>query len=411
MSDSRSIFVLTTDFKPMTGGVAEYLHQLWNNVARNCPVTILSAAEPNGSNWEHNYRFEQLPPLPRRHLGERFGDVLMPLRKMNTFRYFIEFRRYARTTVEGIRKQVPSCEAYVGIWDVASHFWCEELYSAGIPYSLHVHGLDLIVPLYGRLPEWRHSDFRKAKAIYANSSATAELVRNKWKDHLDVSIVYPGVGPKPDLSGTMAMVTRLKSELDLYGGPILLTVARLVRRKGIDLVLRCIPGLIPNHPGLRYVVVGEGPEKGRLQQLTRELDISQHVRFLGNVEDVKKWAFYEMCDVFVLPNRRCEGRDWEGFGIVFMEAALSGKPAIGGKNGGVPEAIEDGVTGILVDPERESSISDALHLLLNNAELRSNIGFQARERAVTKFSWSVIATSFWEHLPSSVSDDNKGAPR
>jgi phosphatidylinositol alpha-1,6-mannosyltransferase len=112
----------------------------------------------------------------------------------------------------------------------------------------------------------------------------------------------------------------------------------------------------------------------------------------------------------VMPNRQCGGRDWEGFGIVFMEAALSGKPAIGGKNGGVPEAIEDGVTGILVDPERESSISDALHLLLNNAELRSNIGFQARKRAVTKFSWSVIATSFREHLPSSVGDDNKGTP-
>jgi len=400
MSDSPHIFVLTTDFKPMIGGVAEYLHQLWNNVARYYPVTVMSTVQCADNAWEHNYRLERLPSLPERHLGARCGDSLTPLRKLQTARYFRHLRRYARIVVGRIKKQASNCEAYVGIWDVASHFFCEELHSAGIQYSLHVHGLDIVRPLYGRLPEWRKRDFQSAKAIYANSSATAGLVREKIGDGVNVAIVHPGVDPKQNLTITTFMIDRLKLELGLGSGPILLTVARLVRRKGVDLVLRCIPDLLSKHPDLRYVIAGEGPEKTGLQQLAHELAIAEHVRFLGQTEEWTKWALYEICDLFIMPNRLLDGDDWEGFGIVFMEAAVSGKPAIGGRNGGVPEAIEDGVTGILVDPEQATSISDAVHLLLDNADLRRSMGLRAREREATRFNWPVIVTSFLEHLPS-----------
>jgi phosphatidylinositol alpha-1,6-mannosyltransferase len=318
----------------------------------------------------------------------------------------VQLRQNARRTVRRIREEAPSCEAYVGIWDTAAHFWCEELYSAGIAYSLHAHGLDVVVPLYGRLPEWRRRDFRNAKAIFANSSATAELVRNKIGNCTNIDVVHPGVGPMPDSSATTLEAARLRSDLGLASKPVLLTLARLVRRKGIDLVLRCIPDLLSNYPDLRYLVAGEGPEKDNLQTLARSLGIAGHVHFIEEPGEISKWALYEMCDVFVMPNRLLDGSDWEGFGIVFLEAALSGKPAIGGKNGGVPEAIENGVTGILVDPEQESSISNALHLLLDNAELRRTLGLRARLRALTKFSWPVIANSFMEHLASSVGDDN-----
>jgi phosphatidylinositol alpha-1,6-mannosyltransferase len=409
MNDSPHILVLTTDFKPMTGGVAEYLHQLWNNVARFRPVTVMSTVQCSCRIWEHIYGFEQLPPLPERQLGACFGDSLMPIRKLRTARYFTQLRRYAHLVVDRIRRQAPNCEAYVGIWDVASHFFCEELHSAGIPYSLHVHGLDVVCPLYGRLLEWRKRDFRSAKAIYANSSATAGLVREKIGDGVNVAVVYPGVDPQQNSAVTTFMVDRLKLQLGLRSGPILLTVARLVRRKGIDLVLRCIPNLLPKHPDLHYVIAGEGPEKAGLQQLADEIAIADHVHFLGQTEECTKWTLYEICDLFIMPNRSLGGTDWEGFGIVFIEAALSAKPAIGGRNGGVPEAIEDGVTGILVDPEHATSIFDALHLLLDNAELRRSMGLRARDREAKRFNWPVIAGSFSEHLPS-VSDNATRSP-
>ena len=390
MSDSPHIFLLTTDFKPMTGGVAEYLHQLWNKVAQSYPVTVMSTAKCNGRMWEHVYSFEQLPALPERQLGACFGDSLMPIRKLHTARYFAQLRQYARRVVDRIRKQTPRCEAYVGIWDMAAHFWCEELREAGIDYSLHVHGLDVIVPLYGRLPEWRRRDFHNAKAIYANSSATAELVRNKIGDGVNVVVVHPGVGPKPDSPISALAVARLRSELGLRSGPILLTVARLVRRKGIDLVLHCIPDLLPKYPDLHYVIAGAGPEKTCLQQLAQELAIAERVHFLGQTDDPTKWALYEICDLFVMPNRLLDDTEWEGFGIVFIEAALSGKPAIGGMNGGVPEAIEDGVTGLLVNPEDVGALNTAIRSLLDNDRMRQTMGARALQRARTQFDWSVV---------------------
>jgi phosphatidylinositol alpha-1,6-mannosyltransferase len=273
---------------------------------------------------------------------------------------------------------------------MATHFWCEELYSAGIAYSLHVHGLDVVVPLYGRLPEWRRRDFHNAKAIYANSSATAALVRNKIGDRLNLAVVHPGVGPKPDSSVTAPVVARLRSELGLLSGPVLLTVARLVRRKGIDLVLRCIPNLLQKNPNVRYLVAGDGPERDRLQQLALELAIAEHVHFLGQTDDQTKWALYEVCDLFVMPNRLLDDTEWEGFGIVFIEAALSGKPAIGGKNGGVPEAIEDGVTGLLVHPEDMGALNTAIGSLLDNDQMRQTMGARALRRAKAQFDWSVV---------------------
>jgi len=390
MSEATHIFVLTTDFKPMTGGVAEYLHQLWNILARCYPVTVMSTVQCGERTWEHDYLLERLPSLPQRKLGERFGDSLVPFRKLQTARYFTQLRRCARLVVDRIKKEAASCEAYIGIWDVAAHFWCEELYSAGIAYSLHVHGLDVVLPLYGRLPEWRRRDFCNAKVIYANSSATAALVRNKIGDRVNVVVVHPGVGPKPDSSFSAVTVARLRSELGLRSGPVLLTVSRLVRRKGIDLVLRCIPDLRIKNPNLNYLVAGVGPEKDRLHKIARELAIAEHVHFLGQTDDLTKWALYEMCDLFVMPNRLLDDTEWEGFGIVFMEAALSGKPAIGGKNGGVPEAIEDGVTGLLVDPEDIGALNTAIGSLLDNSELRQTMGARALLRARTEFDWSVV---------------------
>lgn len=406
MSAVPHIFVLTTDFKPMTGGVAEYLHQLWNNVARQYQVTVMSTVQCAERTWEHNYRFELLPPLPERKLGTRFGDSVLPFRKLQTARYFAQLRRYARSVAGRIRKQAPKCEVYLGIWDMATHFWCEELRSAGIAYSMHVHGLDVVVPLYGRLPEWRRRDFHRAKAIYACSSATAGLVKSKIGDRVKVVVRHPGVGPKPVSVVTPHIITRLRSELGLGSGLVLLTVARLVRRKGIDLVLRCIPELLRKYPGLHYIVAGDGPENDALQHLACTLAIAEHVHFLGHIDEKTKWALYEMCDLFVMPNRTLEGYDWEGFGIVFLEAALCGKAVVGGKNGGVPEAVEDGVTGLLVQPEDLEALGAAIGSLLDNDQMRQRMGASALQRARAQFDWSVAARSLLAHI-----GENERTPR
>jgi glycosyltransferase involved in cell wall biosynthesis len=107
-----------------------------------------------------------------------------------------------------------------------------------------------------------------------------------------------------------------------------------------------------------------------------------------------KWALYELCDIFVTPNRLMGGVEWEGFGIVFLEATLFGKPAIGGNSGGVPDAIVDGVTGLLVNPEDQEVLSVALGRLLGGRELRRNMGRAAEQRARRKFGREFVVSEF-----------------
>jgi phosphatidylinositol alpha-1,6-mannosyltransferase len=200
--------------------------------------------------------------------------------------------------------------------------------------------------------------------------------------------VYPGVDARrfsPDADdGALRRALAPRGEL------LLLSVARLQRRKGHDLVLRVLPALKKAAPSLRYVIVGDGDERDRLERLSVELGVSADVSFVGSVSDAELPAYFAACDVFVLPTRT-ETSDFEGFGIVFLEAAAAGKPAVGGRNGGVPEAIVEGETGMLVADERTDELFAALKSMCTSEVLRHQMGAAGRARAIRDFSWDRAA--------------------
>jgi phosphatidylinositol alpha-1,6-mannosyltransferase len=170
-------------------------------------------------------------------------------------------------------------------------------------------------------------------------------------------------------------------------------VGRLVPRKGFDLVLHSVARLRRQWPDVRYIILGNGPERMRLEQLAGELGVASNVRMLGHADEMTKWAAYELCDVFVMANRTLGGTDWEGFGIVFIEAALAGRAAVGGASGGTADAIAAGETGLLVDPERPGELTDAIRRLLDDCELRTRLADAAEQRAQTLFSASALSRS------------------
>lgn len=396
MSEDRRHILLTTDFRPMTGGIAEYLHSLWHEVARLAPVEVMTTVETGCAGWEHRYALTTLPPVPQRRLGFRPGDGAAFTRKLNTALYFHRMRKYAEDTAKRLRGDGSKPEVFIGVWDVTSHFWCRALRSAGIPYSMHVHGLEAVSPLYGALPKWRASDFRHARALYANSNGTARLIEEKIDPWVNVRVVNPGIRVAGDgREGLAHEAGELRKRLGLPDSNVLLTVCRLVPRKGIDLVLECVAGLSREFPGLSYVVAGAGPDEGRLREMSRTFGIEERVRFLGEVDNAVKAALYELCDIFVLPNRILGGTDWEGFGIVFLEAALAAKPAVGGKNGGVADAVVDGETGLLVNTDENAcETAAAIRRLLLDDGLRARLGMNGRLRAKECFSWDVIGAGF-----------------
>jgi glycosyltransferase involved in cell wall biosynthesis len=386
------IVFLTTDFRPIVGGVADHLHRLADTLAGHSRVTVMTSVDPHGAAWERAYRLEPLPPLPDRRLHHRVGDAFAPIRKLHTGAFFLALRRYADRTMARVGRQAGEDVAVViGIWDTAAHFWCEAARRAKLPYYLFAHGVELLIPLYGGWPEWRRADFQHATRVIANSQATAALAVERFGLVPEPAVVNPSVGPRPAVRDLEAHAADLRRRLQLADGPVLLSVGRLVARKGFDLVLRSVADLRHERPHLKYVIAGDGPERDRLESLVRDLDLEAHVRFLGAADDVTKWAAYDLCDVFVMPNRVLGGLEWEGFGIVFLEAALAGRPAIGGRTGGAADAIADEVTGLLVDPERQGALTQAIRRLLNDAALRQRLGRAGEEMARTTFSATAAA--------------------
>jgi phosphatidylinositol alpha-1,6-mannosyltransferase len=178
-----------------------------------------------------------------------------------------------------------------------------------------------------------------------------------------------------------------------------LTVGRLVSRKGIDTVLRVLPLLLPSFPDLQYMIVGDGPDRPRLQALVQALNLQRVVTFLGQVTDAQLLTAYHQAHIFVMPVREeQQAASLEGFGIVFLEAGACGLPVIAGRSGGAIEAVRDGQTGYLVEPRDPKALAKKVLTLLQNAELRQQMGQNGRRWVETKMNWDRVVKEFLQIL-------------
>jgi phosphatidylinositol alpha-1,6-mannosyltransferase len=164
-----------------------------------------------------------------------------------------------------------------------------------------------------------------------------------------------------------------------------------VERKGQDKVIEALPLIKREIPDIRYVICGRGNDEARLRRIAAEKGVAGEVVFAGFVPNEERGAFYDACDVYVMPSREIpEKGDIEGFGMTYLEANSFGKPVIGGMSGGVSEAVIDGVTGLLVDPCDVEAIAGACIRLLRDPVLAGRLGRQGRDRVVREFNWDVI---------------------
>jgi phosphatidylinositol alpha-1,6-mannosyltransferase len=178
----------------------------------------------------------------------------------------------------------------------------------------------------------------------------------------------------------------LIAKFGLDGKVVVMSVSRLVERKGHSHVLKALRQVRDSVPEFHYLIVGDGPERKNIEQLVADLGLGRQVTVVGGVSGEDLGKFYNLCDLFVLANRDVEG-DVEGFGMVFLEANACGKPVLGGRTGGTSEAVIEGSTGLLVDPEDIDQIASALRLLISDAALRERLGAAGLARVRADFSW------------------------
>ncbi|MFA5259282.1 MAG: glycosyltransferase [Candidatus Pacearchaeota archaeon] len=169
---------------------------------------------------------------------------------------------------------------------------------------------------------------------------------------------------------------------------VLLSVGRLIKRKGQERVIRLIPQLKKKFPGIKYLIVGNGPELKNINNLIGELNLKGEVLIFNNIEDKDLNIFYSACDLFILPCEFIPPNDVEGFGIVFIEANSFKKPCIGGFSGGVVEAILDKKTGLLINPKSSKDLLKKITLLLKNKKLMDKLGKTGFKRVSSVFNCS-----------------------
>jgi phosphatidylinositol alpha-1,6-mannosyltransferase len=255
----------------------------------------------------------------------------------------------------------------------------------GLPYGLSVLGEDLAwapedfgVDLPAIAFRLRDSAIKNAECIVAISRFSGSLLPSARR----FSVIYPctPVNVRPERSVSV----RTSGHLD--SGPItFLSVGSLTKKKGFDLVISALAAGLPGGREFRYLIAGSGPEMESLKALARELGINDSVEFLGSVSDETKDVCYKRADVFVMPSRI------EGFGIAFLEAAAHGLCIVGSRAGGIPEAVQDGIAGLLVESENVEELRDILALAARDRDLRLRMGEAARSRNQREFQWNRFA--------------------
>ena len=266
--------------------------------------------------------------------------------------------------------------------------WCVMILT-GIPYVVYAHGEELLIGLSSRKLRWMLPRlYNAAAAIIANSRQTKAMLEEIGVASEKICIIHPGVEVAAfQFSGDAAQAIRKRHNLGV--SPVLLTLGRLQRRKGQDMVIRALPLIREKFPTVKYLVVGTGEEYGALQNLAKESGVGDDVIFVGEVSDDERAAYYAACDLFIMPNRKI-GPDVEGFGIVFLEAGAAGKPVVGGRSGGTGEAIQEGVTGIRVDGENVEAIAAAVIDILADSEKARTMGTRGRHWVEKGFTWESI---------------------
>jgi phosphatidylinositol alpha-1,6-mannosyltransferase len=254
-------------------------------------------------------------------------------------------------------------------------------------YGVFFHGMDWTCAL----KTWRKRMLvrfilrRSDRIICANSYVAEEIIKFYQSGEEKVVVINPGVPSRgPDINSQS--LERLKKTYGLENKITLFSLCRLIKRKGVDSVIKSLSKMSADEiSDLVYFIAGSGQDENYLRSLV-PINLKDKIIFLGKLEEPEKWLWLKQADIFVMPARKIN-EDFEGFGIVYLEANLSACPVIAGDSGGVRDAVVDGCNGLLINPNSIDDIKSAIIKLVRNPDLRQKLGNQGQKRVKDDFNW------------------------
>jgi len=371
--------LLTTDFPPVLGGIGNYLFNVYRQFDLR-QMMLIAPQHPDAERFDsaQDYSVERFRPA---------FDVPGIRGAWQVWRMYGE----AEKLVKQNRNLVLHCghvNAAVAARKLKRRY--------GTPYLLWTHALEI-------MDEWLRAAsifpaLLNADLVITNSEFTRAFVASAGVPQSRIVKIRPGANPthfRPGLD-----CRELARRLGVFGRTTLLTVSRIVkanRYKGHDVVLRALATVKRAVPDVAYVIAGEGDDLDYLDRLARECGVRENVVFAGRVSDEELPLLYNACDAFIMCSREDRSRRGilaEGFGLALLEASACGKPVIAGRSGGAPDAVQDGLSGLLVNPVDSEAVAAAIIKVLQEPGLANAMGGNGRKWVETEMNWTRAADEF-----------------
>jgi phosphatidyl-myo-inositol dimannoside synthase len=367
----RRTLVLTNDLPPRSGGIETFLHEMLIRQPAGS-VAVLGPAHDDASDFDHSAPYEVV----------RHDSAVLPTPRM------------AQRTVH-VAKAL-GCEQVMIASAMPVGLLVPRLTQAGLRVAVAMtHGNEAG---WAQVPGAGRAMRRIARAEFV--TYLGEYTRSRIADALPPATRMRRLAPGVDVDRFHPGVdgSSVRSRFGLSGRMVIGCVSRLVARKGQDRLIEALPLVRRYVPEAVVLLVGEGPDRRRLERLATEHGVLGHVVFAGRVPDGELPAHYAACDVFALPCRTQRwGIDVEGLGIVLLEASACGKPVIAGDSGGAPDAVIEGHTGLVVADDREALANSLIHLLTDDVAAQA-MGEAGRQWVTREWTWATPASRLEDML-------------
>lgn len=358
------IVIPTADYPPIEGGISSVSLQLSRELVKlGHEVTVIAPYFPKMDEFD-----AQEPTTVLRFRGYHFG----------WFRFFPMFL-----------KSIPHLKRADLVLGINVSYGALMAYAAKAPYLTFAYAYEFLkfaqTPLLSSLLRKVYAQSHRCISI---SGHTTLALENFGVASEKIATILPGAPATRPI--TTAQKQSIRQQLTIEEGPLLLAVGRLIPRKGHRVLLAAMPAILERYPEATLVCVGRGPLMETLQTQAQELQIQESIRFTGYRSDEEVATLYATCDLFVLPTGQEAHGHVEGFGLVFAEASAYGKPAIAGRSGGTVDAVLDGETGLIIDPEDSVACAEAVLSLLDDPEKAQRLGEAGKRRVESELNWEAF---------------------
>ncbi len=375
-SASEKILCITNDFGPRAGGIETFVIGLIERAPKGSVIVYTSSqegAESYDQQWLVNFGVEVIRDrakilLPTPRVAHNVNKLV---RNRKIEKAFFGAAAPLAVLAKGLRRN--------GVRRIIALTHGHEVWWAKLrPFSYAISFIGKHVDHLTYLGEFTRTEISKALTSKAKSS----MVK-----------IAPGIDT--DHFAPTSDGIQLRKELGLESKSVIISVGRLVHRKGQDVLIQSLPEILKSVPSAHLVLVGEGPYRSHLEKLIAELQVTEYVTLIGRIQYRDLPRYFCVGDIFVMPSRsRLAGLEVEGLGIVYLEASACGLPVVAGQSGGAPDAVIEGVTGVTVDGTSVSQISAAVIAAFADPEKSKAMGEAGRKWIYDNWRWDIWAKEF-----------------